>query len=198
MGAGAAQPRDTQPTPRESLWLFWGGVAVGGDLGVQLGFGMGWKSLQHYEICRGAAGGRTDGWTDGWIPTTPGAGRAQSSPPLPFMEQFGMGKPPPSPQSRGKAVSPSSAQGHALVLRLPKKKKFSDRFSIPGPVRGLGPAKSQVSGALGDRAKPITGHWCHPGADGFVGMCVSVSNETSLETMWSSAGVMNHGAGDPR
>lgn len=67
VGAGAAQPRDTQPTPRESLRLFWGGVAVGGDLGVQLGFGMGWKSLQHYEICRGAAGGWTDGRTDGWM-----------------------------------------------------------------------------------------------------------------------------------
>lgn len=90
----------------------------------------------------------------------PRRGQGTILPSLPFMEQFGMGEPPPSPQSRGKAVSPSSAQGHALVLRLLKKEKFSDRFSIPGPVRGLGPAKSQVSGALGDRAKPITGHRC--------------------------------------
>lgn len=145
---------------------------MGGDVGVQLGFGMGWKWLRHYEICRGAAVGWTDGQMDGWIPTTPSTGRAQSSPPSPFVEQFGMGEPPPSPQSQGKAVSPSSAQGHALILRLLKKEKFSDRFSIPGPVRGLGPAKSKVSGALGDRAKSITGHRCHPGADGFV--CVRV------------------------
>lgn len=165
------------------------------DLGVQRGFGMGWKLPQHYETCGGAAMEWVEGRMD---PTTPKVGRAQSSPPSSLMEQFGVGEPSPSQQSRGKAVSPSSAQGHALILWLLKKEKFSDRFSIPGPVRGLGPSRFQVSGALGDRAMSITGHWCHNDADGFVGMCMLVSNETSLEVMWSSAGAMNHEASDPR
>lgn len=71
---------------------------------------------------------------EGWIHTTSKEGRAQSSPPLAFMEQSGMGKHLPCQQNWGRAVSPSPVQGQVLVLRLPKKEKFSNRFSIPSPM----------------------------------------------------------------
>lgn len=74
---------------------------------------------------------------EGWIPTTPKEGRAQSWPPSPSTGQFGLGEPRPSPQSRGKAVSPSSAQGDALVLRLPRREKSSPTgFLFVAPCEG--------------------------------------------------------------
>lgn len=59
---------------------------------------------------------------------------------------------------------------------------------------GTGPARSGFPVRWAAGAKSAAGHRCH---DGSVGMRAAASNETSLETMWSSAAAVNHGAGDP-
>lgn len=79
---------------------------------------------------------------DGWM---------EHNPPLSFhLHGLGWANPILRRRVGERLFHPAQPQGHALH---PEKDNFSDRFSIPSPARGPGPAKLKVSGALGDQAK---------------------------------------------
>lgn len=128
---GQPSPGTRSPTPGESLWLFWGEVSVQGDLGVQLGFGMGWKSRQHYEMCGGAA----VGWKDGF---TPPPRRAGHNPPLPWPSWSSLGWASTFPVSRtGEGLfHPAQSKVRCSSCGCRRKKSSPTGFLFPAPCEG--------------------------------------------------------------
>lgn len=106
------------------------------------------------SIRREAAVGRTDGQVP--FPPQPPPAQTEHNPPLSFHLCGAVwdGRTSSLATELGKGcfaqLSPKVTRS---IPQLPKKEKFSDRFSIPSPVKGLGPAEFKVSGALGDQAK---------------------------------------------
>lgn len=125
-----AQGHTVQP-PGNPSGCF-GEMCLQGDLGVQLEFGMGWKSCQHYEICGRAA----VGWIEGWIPTTQKVAGHNLPLPRPSWNSLGWASTFPLSRAGERLFHPAQHRVRRSSCGCQKKKSSPTGFLFPALCEG--------------------------------------------------------------